>query len=39
MAEYPETEFLEFVVKSIVDHPEDVECERKIDEMGVLLCR
>src|SRR3990170_73542 len=37
MAEYPETEFLEFVVKSIVDHPEDVECERKIDEMGVLL--
>ena len=37
MAEYPEKEFLEFLVKSIVDHPEDVECERKIDEMGVLL--
>jgi hypothetical protein len=29
--------FLEFVVKSIVDHPEDVKIERKIDEMGVLL--
>lgn len=37
MAEYPEKDFLEFLVKSIVDHPEDVECERKIDEMGVLL--
>ena len=29
--------FLEFVVKSIVDKPEDVKVERKIDEMGVLL--
>lgn len=29
--------FLEFLVKSIVDHPEDVKVERKIDEMGVLL--
>jgi len=37
MAEYPEKDFLEFLVKSIVDHPEDVEAERKIDEMGVLL--
>ncbi len=37
MAEYPEKDFLEFVVKSIVDHPEDVELERRIDEMGVLL--
>ena len=37
MAEYPEKDFLEFLVKSIVDHPEEVECERKIDEMGVLL--
>ncbi len=24
-------------MKSIVDHPEDVKVERKIDEMGVLL--
>jgi len=30
-------EFLEFLVKSIVDHPEDVKVERKVDEMGVLL--
>jgi len=30
-------EFLEFVVKSIVDHPEDVRVDRKVDEMGVLL--
>lgn len=29
--------FLEFLVKSIVDHPEDVIVERKVDEMGVLL--
>ena len=37
MAEHPDQEFLEFLVKSIVDHPEDVTVERKIDEMGVLL--
>jgi len=30
-------QFLEFVVKSIVDHPESVTCERQIDDMGVLL--
>ena len=30
-------EFLEFVVKKIVEYPEDVEVERVIDEMGVLL--
>jgi predicted RNA-binding protein YlqC (UPF0109 family) len=30
-------DFLEYVVKAIVDHPEDVKIERKIDEMGVLL--
>jgi predicted RNA-binding protein YlqC (UPF0109 family) len=30
-------QFLEFVVKSIVDHPEDVKIERRIDERGVLL--
>lgn len=30
-------EFLEKVVKSIVDHPEDVKIDRKVDEMGVLL--
>ena len=30
-------EFLEFLVKSIVDHPEEVIVDRKVDEMGVLL--
>ena len=29
--------FLEFLVKSIVDNPDDIQVERKIDEMGVLL--
>ena len=30
-------EFLEYLVKSIVDHPDDVKVDRKVDEMGVLL--
>jgi len=30
-------EFLEHVVKALVDHPEDVKIDRKVDEMGVLL--
>lgn len=30
-------EFLEFVVKSMVDHPDDVAVTRVVDEMGVLL--
>lgn len=30
-------EFLEFAVKALVDNPEDVKVERKIDEMGVLI--
>lgn len=30
-------EFLEFVVKGLVDHPEDVKIDRTVDEMGVLL--
>ena len=29
--------FLEYVVKNLVDHPEDVFVEKKVDEMGVLL--
>ena len=29
--------FLEEVVKAIVDHPDDVKTDRKVDEMGVLL--
>jgi len=30
-------DFLEFIVKALVDHPEDVKIDRKVDEMGVLL--
>ncbi|MDI6592049.1 MAG: KH domain-containing protein [Patescibacteria group bacterium] len=33
----PDQEFLEYVVKALVDHPEDVKITRKVDEMGVLL--
>lgn len=30
-------QFLEYVVKALVDHPEEVKITRTIDEMGVLL--
>jgi hypothetical protein len=30
-------DFLLYIVKNLVDHPEDVKAERKVDEMGVLL--
>jgi predicted RNA-binding protein YlqC (UPF0109 family) len=30
-------EFLSFVVRSLVDNPSDVQIDRKVDEMGVLL--
>ena len=33
----PDKDFLEFVVKALVDHPQDVKVDRKVDEMGVLL--
>ncbi|MBI2263068.1 KH domain-containing protein [Candidatus Berkelbacteria bacterium] len=37
----PETEedkaFVEYVVKAIVDHPDEVKVERTIDERGVLI--
>ena len=33
----PDKDFLEFIVKTLVDNPEDVKIERKVDEMGVLL--
>lgn len=29
--------FVEYVVKAMVDHPEDVRCDRTVDEMGVLI--
>lgn len=30
-------EFVEMVVKAIVDNPDKVKTERKVDEMGVLI--
>ena len=30
-------QFLEFVIKSLVDNPDDVKIHRTVDEMGVLL--
>jgi len=35
--ESSDQEFLEYLVKALVDHPEDVKIDRKVDEMGVLL--
>ena len=34
---HEEVEFLEYTIKMIVDHPEDVRVVRQVDEMGVLL--
>ena len=32
-----DTQFLDYVIKALVDHPEAVKTVRKVDEMGVLL--
>lgn len=38
MAEkYGDQEFLDYLVRSLVDNPSDVKIDRKVDEMGVLL--
>jgi len=37
MAKELDLEFLEYIVKALVDNPSDVTVERKVDEMGVLL--
>ena len=39
MAEKKPTDeqFLDYVVKALVDNPTDVKVDRKVDEMGVLL--
>ena len=37
MTQSVDKDFLETLVKAIVDHPDDVVIERKVDEMGVLL--
>ncbi|PIR41229.1 MAG: RNA-binding protein [Candidatus Yanofskybacteria bacterium CG10_big_fil_rev_8_21_14_0_10_46_23] len=35
--EQQDKEFVEFVVKAIVNHPDEVRVDRTVDEMGVLL--
>jgi uncharacterized protein len=30
-------EFVEYVVRALVDHPDDVQVRRSVDDMGVLL--
>jgi len=37
MTEERDQEFLEYIVKSVVDNADDVKVERSIDERGVLL--
>lgn len=37
MAKEQDKEFLEFLIKALVDNPGDVKVDRKVDEMGVLL--
>lgn len=33
----PDLQFVEFIIKHIVENPQDVVIERTVDEMGVLL--
>jgi hypothetical protein len=35
--ESTDKDFLENIVKALVDHPDEVKVDRKVDEMGVLL--
>jgi predicted RNA-binding protein YlqC (UPF0109 family) len=37
MAKTTDETFLEYLIKALVDNPDDVKIERKVDEMGVLL--
>lgn len=37
MNEDQDRQFVEFVLKTIVDRPDDVQVDRTVDEMGVLL--
>lgn len=37
MAQERDQEFVEYIVKGIVNHPDDVRTERTVDERGVLI--
>lgn len=32
-----DTQFLEYVIKALVEHPDEVKIKRTVDEMGVLM--
>ncbi len=36
-AKHADQEFVEYLVKALVNNPDDVKSERKVDEMGVLI--
>ena len=37
MSQEQDQAFVEYIVKSLVDRPDDVRTERTVDEMGVLI--
>ena len=37
MTQFRDQDFIEFIVKSIVDHPEEVKIDRVVDDLGVLI--
>jgi predicted RNA-binding protein YlqC (UPF0109 family) len=37
MEKETDTQFLDFVIKALVEHPEDIKITRTVDEMGVLM--
>ncbi len=37
LTDTPDKDFVEYVIKQIVAHPEQIEVSRSIDEMGVLI--
>ena len=37
MSDKADQEFVEYIVKAIVENPNDVKTERTVDEMGVLI--
>ena len=37
MEDYRDQDFLEYVIKALVDHPEEIKINRAVDEMGVLI--
>ncbi|MDO8492090.1 MAG: KH domain-containing protein [bacterium] len=37
MANFADREFVEYIIKQIVNKPDEVDVTRKVDEMGVLI--